>query len=316
MSLTATPTNPLPPGAREAMLTTADGYSIRTASWAATSGQWRGTICLLQGRAEFIEKYFETIEDFRRQGFAVITMDWRGQGGSERLLSNPGKGHISHFDRYERDLVALIEQAMRPDCPPPYFALAHSTGGLVLLRFMARRHHPFERAAFTSPLLGLGKAYEPVWAAQLLTRIASEIGLSRLLIPTGSAKPAENAPFLGNPLTTDEQRYARNCDIIAQAPQLGIGSPTIGWVRASLLAIADIAAGGTLEGLKTPIIMFGAGNDMIVSNQAIETACRRLPIARYFPLPGARHEVLMERDLIREQVLAGIDAFFSPISTP
>ena len=41
---------------------------------------------LLQGRAEFIEKYGETVGDLRARGFAVYALDWRGQGHSGRVL--------------------------------------------------------------------------------------------------------------------------------------------------------------------------------------------------------------------------------------
>ena len=56
-------------------------------------------MCLFQGRAEFIEKYFETVRELRARGFAVATIDWRGQGGSERALADPRKGHVGDFSR-------------------------------------------------------------------------------------------------------------------------------------------------------------------------------------------------------------------------
>lgn len=311
MPLIATPANPLPPDARVAMITTSDNIAVRAASWLATSGTRRGTICLLQGRAECIEKYFETVGNLRAMGFAVATFDWRGQGGSQRLLANPGKGHVSHYDRYETDLVALIEQVVRNECPPPYYALAHSTGGLILLRFMSRRAQFFERAVLICPLLGLGTSYEPVAIARLLVRVANETGFGRFFIPTGTAKPGDIKPFLDNVLTSDAIRYARNGAIIAAAPHLGVGAPTIGWVSASLAAMADIDREGVMERTKVPLLILSAGNDAIVSNRAIETIAQRLPMARHLMIAGARHELLMERDILREQVMAGIDSFFS-----
>jgi len=52
----------------------------------------KGTVCVFGGRGEFIEKYFETIGELRRRGFAVATMDWRGQGRSSRQLPDARKG--------------------------------------------------------------------------------------------------------------------------------------------------------------------------------------------------------------------------------
>ena len=107
---------------------------LRFARWDATRGPRRGTVCLFGGRGEFIEKYFEVVADLRRRGFAVATMDWRGQGGSGRALSNPRKGHVRDFAQYDNDLFRFMKEIVLPDCPPPFTALAHSMGANILIR--------------------------------------------------------------------------------------------------------------------------------------------------------------------------------------
>src|ERR1700741_4469764 len=94
MKLISLAKNPIPSGAVVGTLHAIDGVKLRVARWEATRGPRRGTVCLFGGRGEFIEKYFEVIADVRRRGFAVATMDWRGQGGSTRALSHPYKGHV------------------------------------------------------------------------------------------------------------------------------------------------------------------------------------------------------------------------------
>jgi hypothetical protein len=74
----------------------------------------------LGGRTEFIEKYFEVVADLRRRGFAVASMDWRGQGGSQRMLANPRKGNVRGFWEYDRDLIRFMKDIVLPDCPPPF----------------------------------------------------------------------------------------------------------------------------------------------------------------------------------------------------
>ncbi len=81
--------NPVPVGAVTGRCLTQDGIALRYAYWHATGLPLKGTVTILQGRAEFIEKYFETIQDLRARGHAVVAFDWRGQGGSDRLLRNP-----------------------------------------------------------------------------------------------------------------------------------------------------------------------------------------------------------------------------------
>ena len=93
MTLVSIPANPVPDGVVTGTLKTPDGVSLRFARWAPPPGR-KGTVCLFQGRAEFIEKYFETVRDLRARGFAVATLDWRGQGVSDRELRNSRKGYV------------------------------------------------------------------------------------------------------------------------------------------------------------------------------------------------------------------------------
>ena len=101
MNLVSIPANPVPDDVVTGTLKTPDGVSLRFARWAPPPGR-KGTVCLFPGRAEFIEKYFETVRDLRARGFAVAMLDWRGQGLSERALRNPLRGYVRSFDRYDR----------------------------------------------------------------------------------------------------------------------------------------------------------------------------------------------------------------------
>src|SRR5246500_974933 len=125
MTLVSIPANPVP-----------EDVSLRYARWAPPPGR-KGTVCLFQGRTEFIEKYFEVVRDLRARGFAVATLDWRGQGLSQRALKDPRKGHVSSFADYAIDLETFMREVVLPDCPPPLFALAHSMGAAVLIKAAA-----------------------------------------------------------------------------------------------------------------------------------------------------------------------------------
>src|SRR5271157_5872473 len=118
MTLASTDDNPVPPGALEEDIHAADGVRLRTVRWAAPAKP-RGTVAILGGRAEFIEKYFEIAGDLLSRGFAVAIMDWRGQGGSERPLRNARKGHVDDFSHYGRDLDAFVVSVLEPHCPRP-----------------------------------------------------------------------------------------------------------------------------------------------------------------------------------------------------
>src|ERR1700720_3707994 len=120
MTLVSIPANPAPDDVVTGTLRTPDGVSLRFARWAPPPGR-KGTVCLFQGRAEFIEKYFETVRDLRARGFAVATLDWRGQGLSDRMLGDRRKGYVRDFAEYDSDLETFMREIVMPDCPPPLF---------------------------------------------------------------------------------------------------------------------------------------------------------------------------------------------------
>ena len=75
----------------------------------------RGVCVLLNGQTEFIEKYFEIIDELRGRGFGVATMDWRGQGGSSRALGDDSrKSYVGDFSEYDEDLETLMNWIVRP----------------------------------------------------------------------------------------------------------------------------------------------------------------------------------------------------------
>ena len=154
MKLVSIPANPVPDNAVSGTIKTPDGVTLRFARWAPPPGR-RGTVVILQGRAEFIEKYYETVRDLRARGFAVATLDWRGQGLSDRALADRRKGHVRSFAQYGTDLDAFMEQVVLPDCPPPIFALGHSMGGAIAIRACHDGSRWFERVVLSAPLIAL-----------------------------------------------------------------------------------------------------------------------------------------------------------------
>src|SRR5271155_1182679 len=152
--LVSIPANPAPEGVTVATLKTPDGVTIRYARWEPPRGR-KGTVCIFQGRTEFIEKYFEVVRDLRARGFAVATLDWRGQGLSERRLRDSRKGHVRSFDQYDIDLQTFVQDIVLPDCPPPFFALGHSMGAAVLLRAAIMGLRWFDRMVLCAPLIRL-----------------------------------------------------------------------------------------------------------------------------------------------------------------
>ncbi|MCB1476209.1 MAG: alpha/beta hydrolase [Rhodobiaceae bacterium] len=306
MDLVDIPVNPVPSGAVSGMIDTSDGRRVRFARWRPTARKSLGTVCVFTGRAEFIEKYYEIISDLRRRGFHVVAMDWRGQGGSDRLLANPTLGHVESFDHYERDVEALMTQVTLPDSPPPYFALAHSMGGAVMLSLATRAGCWFDRIVLSAPMIRIHGHHGLMTAA---AEVLNFVGLSGIRVPGGGRKATVLGPFAGNPLTSDPVRYERMTAVIEAAPQLGIGAPSVGWFHAACRVAARLNDSSFPYKIRTPILIVAAGSDRVVSTPAIERFALHMRNGRHLLIPGARHELLMERDNMRELFWAAFDSF-------
>jgi lysophospholipase len=307
MDLVATPGNPLPPGIVAGRLRTSDGVNLRYARVPPPEGR-KGTVCVFQGRAEFIEKYFEVANDLRARGFSVTLLDWRGQGLSDRPLADRRKGHVWDFAEYDRDIEVLMREVVLPDCPPPFFALAHSMGGTILLRAAEQNRRWFSRTVLSAPMLGLpGRPGSK--AAQATARWLRRLGGGRSYVPSGGASAVFTQPFADNPLTSDPVRYARSTRIVEASPDLALGSPTVGWLAAAYDQMAAFADPACALRIRHPLLIVAAGLDRVVSNATIEQFAMRLRTGAHVVVPGARHEILMERDVYRTQFWAAFDSF-------
>jgi lysophospholipase len=304
--LTPLPGNGLPEGLVSATVTTKDGRKLRAAY--AMPNTPKGTVVLLCGRGDFIERWFETIADFTRRGFAVATFDFRGQGGSERLRSDRYRDGLRNFSEYDDDFAAFMTQVVLPDCPPPFYAVGHSTGGLVLLRALTRRTW-FERAVLSAPLLGVEIGVWPMPLVRLMCWLFPKMGLGRLFLPGQGKRPLAPQNFPGNNLTSDQRRFQQATRTLAEQPDLGVGGPTFSWLNAALKSMDRINAESAKATYRAPILVVAAGRDRVVDNEAIRRFCAAATGVSLAFIPEARHEILFERDSVREQFFAAFEAF-------
>ena len=306
--LQETPGNPVPEQAVGGHFNARDGKRIRFARFAATARPLKGTVVILTGRNECIEKYFETVRDLQQRGFGSAVMDWRGQGGSDRLLRNRERGYVKRFGDYVEDLGRFFEEVVLPDCRGPYYVLAHSTGATVALLATPTLANRVRRMVLLAPFLALPGQRPSMRAVRRVTLLLTLLGLGRLYAAWGPP-PKRPLPFDGNTLTSDPVRYRRNALIYEERPELGVGGPTVRWLRAAAVAAETVSTPDFLARNLVPTLIVAAGADKVVSTRAVEAYARRLRLASLLTIDGARHELLQEADLYREQLLAAFDAF-------
>ncbi len=262
----------------------------------------RGTITLSPGRIECVEKYFETVSYLRARGFAVLVMDWRGQGLSDRLASAPERGHLDRLDHCVADLLAA-RTALGNRVSGPQILLCHSMGGAIGLHILLSGRAKFAAAAFSAPMWGIKNL--PPGAFQLAA-VASALGFGTAPAP-GQPLVWSPTAFEGNIFTRDPTRFSRNERILIEHPALRLGGPSFGWVHEFLKAHRAMATAGAIESLTIPAFIARAGQDALIDNVAIAAIARRWQGAEILDLPEARHEILQETDDARIAFWAGFD---------
>lgn len=306
--LVTVPGNPAPPGAVVEWLTTGDGVRLRTVRWIRPAHETHGTVLLIQGRTEFIEKYFEVVSELLARGLSVVTFDWRGQGLSSRQLPERTKGHVRDFCEFDSDLAMVMDRVVREHGTKPYYALAHSMGGNVLLRYLHDFPHEFERAVLTAPMLAIKTPPYPQWVARSIAAMWTAAGAHGSFVFGGEKQDPLEQLFETNGVTSDKDRFDRLMALLKVDPRLALGAPTFGWVESAFRSMDLVASEEFAQGIETPVLLIGAAHDQLVFPGADLLLIRRIKRGMYVMLK-AEHEIMMERDEIRRAFWACFDAF-------
>jgi|GEM_PF-58886 len=289
---------------------TVDGLSIRYCICRpAGSMDAAGSAVVLCGRSEFIEKYREAISDLTGRGFHVWMADWRGQGGSDRLLDNPHKGHVGSFDDYVSDLAYFMTHIVFPDAPRPLVIVAHSMGAHIALRYLHVHHPAIDRAVLISPMVDIHLYPIPRAAIRAAARMAAWMGYRESYAAGGGDYVPGARTFKNNRLTGDPDRFFDTVVKLTENPDLAVGGGTYGWLDAAFRSIDVLAAPGYVERITTPVLIASSADERVVSRTAQKKLCRRLQDCRFVDIMHAKHEILRERDPVRAQFWMAFDGF-------
>lgn len=302
----------LPPGGQTIWATMADGVRLRCHTWPGHNAA-RGTIWLLNGRGDFLEKYCESYWSILDWGCTLVVFDWRGQG-----LSGPGHpddphlGHVESMAVLVDDVVAIpgILAAQGLDLPQPWSLIAHSMGGHLAARWLHDQPGRVSRGVLLAPMFDFQTGPVPRWLVRCLVGHAERAGRSARYSPgQGPFDPQGNPALRGRLLTSDAERAGDEYWWARHNSELVRGGVSYGWLRAAMESVRIINAPGYLEAIRTPLLILLPGEEKLVSTSAADRASERLPNARLEHVAKARHELLRERDSVRAAVLDRIHRY-------
>ena len=287
---------------------TSDGVRLRIGLWPLEGA--KGTVLIFTGRTEYIEKYAHVALDLQAAGYAVASLDWRGQGLSDRLIDNPLRGHVASFDDYQKDVRVLIETLKAEGLPAPYSMLGHSMGGCIGLRSLIEGL-PVNGAVFSAPMWGIEMSPALRPAAWVLSRAAALVGLGTTRAPGTSERGfLLTDPFEDNTLTRDADMWALMGDQIKAVPALELGGPSLDWLRAAMHECSSLMRTAVPD---VPALTFLGDNERIVDPNAIHRNMAKWPNGTLNIVKDGEHETLMEGPEKRGKVIAETIAFLDTL---
>ncbi len=270
----------------------------------------------MPGRGDAYEKYLETLEHWRLQGWQVSAADWRGQAASGRLGNDPVTGHISDFAQWVADLAAFWNDWAK-NCSGPLVLAGHSMGGHLVLRAAAEKVlMPVPDAlVLSAPMLGTHPLFVPLWLQEASAKLMTMIGDPRRPAWKWSEKPGQLPVGRQALLTHDDERYADEGWWREKRPEIAMGPGSWGWVLAATRSMRKLDDPAILGAVEMPVFLLCTSADRLVSAPACRHAARYLPDCEYLELGDeAAHEMLREVDPVRLKVLAAIDEFLGRIA--
>jgi len=276
---------------------TGDGWSLRRFDWPAARP--RGNLLFLGGRGDFVEKYLEALSHWHHRGWSLAGFDWRGQGGSGRYLADPLICHIPDFEPLVGDLQAFVAD-WRARTAAPHVIVAHSMGGQLALRLLARQGAAVDGAVLLAPMVGL----RPLPTSLARAAAASAILLGRGERPIWRSDLGNHGGRMTSCATRQEDKHWWK----AARPDIASGPPSWAWLRAACASIGRLPT-PALASISIPLLILASAGDPVIDGAAVRRVAARLPAARLRLYAGKGHELLREADGVRLEVLASIDAF-------
>lgn len=275
-------------------------------------------IIVSPGRIETYLKYKELTFDLVNQGFNVAIIDHRGQGLSGRMLSNPHKGYVTHFDDYARDLNQFIETIVKPFAPDKMHLLGHSMGGAIGIRYLQTYPTEIISSVFTAPMIAINAGSMPPWLAKIAIHTSHFFDQrfhneSSYFFGHGNFK---SKPFIGNPLMQSEVRFRLFQQEYARNEGLQLGGVTFHWLKQALKAEKLMLK--EVKNTASAMLIIQAENDSIVCNDMQNTFCELLhqqqpsscPKGKPVVIADGLHELLFEQDSMRSETLDRLITWF------
>ena len=271
----------------------------------------KNCLVILPGRTEPALKYAEVVFDLKEtnagKNLNFYLLDHRGQGLSGRMATPSDLGHVDSFKNYVLDLENFIaNQNLHQNCEHKYL-LAHSLGAGIAIAYLLKYPDTFERVALSSPMLKIQTHPYPDSVAQAIVDLAIIAGFGEKF-SIGQKGFDPNFIFSDNQFTTSPERFAMTFAIFKNNPQMQVGGVSNRWILEVMKGTQGLRS--NYHELLMPMRVFNAGIESYSEPNEMVKLCSEAPNCKRIFLPTSKHEVLMDRDINRDMVIAELNNFF------
>ena len=264
-----------------------------------------GVIIFSPGQSEAALKYSEFLYDLKDLQYDFYIIDHRGQGYSGRMLPDPVKSHVDHFQDYVSDFSYLINTIVKPRQYSRSILMAHSMGGAIATGYLLNNPGQISAAILSAPMLQVNTGLFNNLSADLVASAVDVLGFGSRYAATQKPYQAQSR-FEDNKETSSFNRFIMKKMIYNPRPEIQVGGTTFRWLKESLQFTVQIRTNTDVK-LQTPTVVFQAGHDQYVLPYGQNRFCEELnPQMCKLVRTGfetSQHEILMETDSIRSYAI-------------
>ncbi|HEY9758360.1 MAG TPA: alpha/beta hydrolase [Oculatellaceae cyanobacterium] len=275
-----------------------------------------GTVILLPGFTEFAEVYFETASELKRNRLNVFAMDWRGAGGSERFIkSDRSTSFGTQHDLDDLDQFINVVVKKQFQCKLPIFLVAHSFGGIVVLRYLHDHPRSIAGAAISAPPLACPGATAPSPVVLMCSWLMCRYNKGDEFVPgQGTWELIAKKVSKMSSHSHDPERVRLEEAWATVNPRLASGGATWRWLLALQQSCDKINDSNYSGEIDTPILLGCATDDHIANLELERKLAKSLPQCLLTEVKGARHELFLESDSFRDPWMSRVETFLKDIA--
>jgi len=265
----------------------------------------KGTVFLLHGLGESVEKYRELCYYLLLENRSVLLYDHRGHGLSARETDETVT-HVTHFSEYVDDLAAAV--CRFADTPAPHDLFSHSMGGAVAALYLERGGDFFRKAVFNAPMIAPTRKGMPIWATVLYCRLAERRGKGAERVRF--LRPFSKQEYFRYSQARSEARFETYYRFKQENDGHWNGPPTYSWAAEAYSVPRAILKRGAPERVRAEVRLYSAEYDLLVATAPQREFAARVPHATFVPVKGAKHEIYAAEEDVLFAYLKDVLDFF------